>query len=175
MSKILRLAVIAGVLGVLASFAPARAALFNFDDLPSPGPTPLVLQGVTFSPDYGGEVFSYPTDYFPANQVYSVQTDVGDYMKQVLTITFDRPVSLVKFTLLRSSLSLTANALDSHGNLLDSQNVDNNPFSNRILIVLCAKEIKSVLINTGQDNLPIYIDNFSFYQLAPVTTIIPMN
>jgi hypothetical protein len=175
MIKILRVAVIAGVLGVLATFAPARAAFFNFDNLPSPGPTPLVLPGVTFTPNYGGEVFSYPTDYFPGNQVYSVQTDVGAYMKQVLAITFDRPVFLVKFMLFRSSLSLTANALDSHGNLVDIQDIYNNPYSNRILIVLCAKGIKSVLINTGEDSLPIYIDNFSFYPLAPSATIIPMN
>jgi hypothetical protein len=177
-SGILRLTVIAGIIGILAIAAPAGAAFFNFDDLPSPGPTPLVLPGVTFTPTHGGGVMSDPNGLTPpyaGNKCYFVNIAM-DPNPTMLTITFDSPVFLVKF--LFNSFGLlpfVIDARDINGNLLDSQYVRNmNPPDNQV--VLCAKGIKSVVIKSNGGIVgTVYIDNFSFYPRAPGAAIIPLN
>jgi hypothetical protein len=175
---ILRLTVIAGILGILATAAPAGAAFFNFDDLPSPGPTPLVLPGVTFTPAHGGGVTSDPNGFTPpyaGNKLYFFNLAM-DQNPTMLTITFDHPVFLVKFLFNSFGLlPLVLDARDINGNLLDSQYVRNmNPPDN--LIVLCAKGIKSVVIKSNGGIVgTVYIDDFSFYPLAPSAAIIPLN
>lgn len=180
----LRLAVLAVVLGILATAAPARAAFVNFDNLPSPGSTPLVLSGVTFTPTHGGQVLisgstlpdGFSTVPFTGKcYAFNFATDSNPTM---LTITFDRPVFLVKFQFSGfnsfSSNNIFINALDINDNLLDSQQWSDAIGYRDAL--LCAKGIKSVVIKSSGTSVgTMFLDNFSFYPLAPSATIIPMN
>jgi len=178
MKKILGLGGIAVLLGICATASTTGAAFFDFDNLPSPGPTPLVLPGVTFTPTHGGGVISDPPAFmtpYDSNKLYFVNI-VVDPNPIMLTITFDSPVFFVKFLFNTFGLiPFVIDARDSKGNLLDRQYVRNmNPPDN--LVVLCSKGIKSLVIKSnGGINGTIYIDNFSFYPLAPSATIIPMN
>jgi hypothetical protein len=177
-SKILKLTVFAGIIGIMSIAIPAGAALFNFDNLPSPGPTPLVLPGVTFTPTHGGGVVSDPaalTPPYAGNKCYFVNL-AQDPNPTMLTITLDHPVFLVKFSFNSFGLlPFVMDARDINGNLLDSQYVrTGNPSDN--LVVLCAKGIKSVVIKSNGGIVgTVYIDNFSFYPLAPSAAIIPLN
>lgn len=167
MKKILRLGVFVILLGIWANATPAGAAFFDFENLPSPGPTPLVLPGVTFTPLHEGGVATTNWPFEPGSKSYYV-TGLPDHVLPVLNITFDSEVFLVKFNFNDDGISIV-NALDSNNNLLDSSCV--GPGQQQV--VLCAKGIKSVVI-IGSINIK-YIDNFSFYPLAPGETIIPTN
>jgi hypothetical protein len=178
---ILRLASIFGILGIFALVAPAGAGFIDFDNLPSPGPTPLVVEGVTFTPNYGGAVLVMEP-FYPDNlplYCYTVTPNPDSNFHLVLTITFDQPVSLVKFwmdTFNSNGLGYYIDALDTNGTILDRQK--NNRLSPGVQRpqVLIGNGIKRVVINVktySED--PLRIINFSFHRLASGVAVIPLN
>ncbi len=179
--KALVLTVFAGILGICLAAAPARAEFYDFDSLPAPGPSPLVLPGVTINPSEWGGIVNIG-DFAPsAPNAYEadVETNFGTSTYQLLTITFDRPVFWVKFQMWNfGDKPVTkgwVNALDGNGNLLDSQGLLD--FSEYKLIFLSGKGIKSLVFKQTVNSFPgftnVRIDNFSF-SLAPGAAVVPL-
>ena len=170
--KVLRLAVLAVFLGIWATASTAAAAFYNFDNLPSPGPSPLELPGVTFTPKYlAGRVVAIPWSKFPGDQAFWFESINDTPFDPVLTITFDQPIFLVKFQIIIYILApVKIDALDSHGNLLDSYEIK---FSEAVShVILCAKGIKSVVVKSQSSA---WIDGFSFSPQPSGAAIIPLN
>jgi hypothetical protein len=182
--KILGLVVLASLLGIGATAVPAGAFFTNFDN-PVPGTGPLVLPGVTFTPASAGGGAALGTDAPSPPGVYSASVQLlpgTTNTYKMLTITFDRPVFLVKSQLMQQGGgNCSINALDSNGNLLDSQGFNKNDavYPHFELVVLCAKGIKSVVISVTATastvglSCAVSLDNFSF-SLAPGAAVIPL-
>ena len=180
------------IIGAIAS--PVAAAFINFDDLPSPGPNPLILPGITFTYNQTGGVYAVPafSGYIAPSQpnVYcaSVQALTGTATYTSLTCTFDTPVFLVKFQIRASgygpeTTDLHVEALDQNGLVVDSQGLPFTPGSEVYTfypVVLCSKGIKSLVFKTTVTNatssrtVQWQLDNFSYYPLAPSATVVPL-
>jgi hypothetical protein len=182
---ILGLVVLASLLILGATATPAGAFFTNFDN-PFPGPGPLVLAGVTFTPNPSGGADSvFDTNAAPSPPyMYGSYVDllVGTHTYTMMTITFDQPVFFVKFPFGSSpSANYSINALDSNGNLLDSQGFNHydTTYPHFAPVVFCAKGIKSVVINAtftllgGSSRASFFVDNF-YFSLAPGAAVIPL-
>jgi hypothetical protein len=185
--KIFKLAVLAFLLGIGGTVVSAQAAYLNFDYLPREiTDKPLVAAGVTLTPAYAGGVMlvSEETERLNHN-VYAIDviTDPDNNFHQGLTITFDNPVFLVKFSLQsHHARYVVADAKDDAGNLVDRNEFMTLP-EFRHPLVFCSKSIKSVVISVKAvpDLGLLLLDNLSFTipgvgdAAKPGVVVIPLN